>query len=60
MQPRITSPALTVPGTLETLQALGRTANQAAGQAGLPEATVNLVCQPASQINGPAVTKQEG
>jgi hypothetical protein len=60
MRPRIPSPVLTVPDALEALQALGKAANQAAGQAGLPEATVNLVCQPASQINGPAVTKQEG
>ncbi len=60
MQPRIPSPAPTVPVTLDALQAPGKAANQAAGQAGLPETTVNLVCQPASQINGPAVTKQEG
>ena len=51
---------MTVPGALEAPQAPGKAANQAAGQAGPPEATVNLVCQPASQINGPAVTKQEG
>jgi AhpD family alkylhydroperoxidase len=51
MQPRITSPALTVPGTLEALQALGNAANQAASQAVLP----NLVCLRASQINGCAL-----
>lgn len=55
MQPRIASPALTVPGVMEALQALGQAASQAASQSGLPEATINLVCLRASQINGCAV-----
>ncbi len=55
MQPRITSLAMTVPGALEALQALGKAANQAASQAGLPDATINLACLRASQINGCAV-----
>jgi AhpD family alkylhydroperoxidase len=55
MQPRITSPVMTVPGAMDALQALGKAANQAAGQAGLPDATINLVCLRASQINGCAV-----
>jgi AhpD family alkylhydroperoxidase len=55
MQPRITNPATTVPGLMDALQALGRAANQAASQAGLPETTINLVCLRASQINGCAV-----
>lgn len=55
MQPRITSPAMTVPGAMEALQALGKAANQAASQAGLPETTINLICLRASQINGCAV-----
>jgi AhpD family alkylhydroperoxidase len=52
MQSRIPSPALSVPGVMEALQALGKTAHQAASQVGLPEATINLVCLRASQING--------
>ncbi len=55
MQSRITSPSMSVPGVMEALQALTRAANQAASQAGLPEATINLVCLRASQINGCAV-----
>jgi AhpD family alkylhydroperoxidase len=55
MQPRITNPAMTVPGAMEALQALTKAANQAASRAGLPEATINLVCLRASQINGCAV-----
>ncbi|HEY6277750.1 MAG TPA: carboxymuconolactone decarboxylase family protein [Streptosporangiaceae bacterium] len=55
MQARIASPAMTVPGAMEALQALGKAANRAASQAGLPEATLNLVSLRASQINGCAV-----
>ena len=55
MQPRITSPALSVPGVLEALQALSSAANEAASQAGLPQTTIDLVSLRASQINGCAV-----
>jgi len=55
MHPRITNPAMAVPGALEALQALTKAANRAASQAGLPETTINLVCLRASQINGCAV-----
>jgi AhpD family alkylhydroperoxidase len=55
MQPRITNPAMAVPGVLEALQALTKAANRAASQAALPETTINLVCLRASQINGCAV-----
>src|SRR3954451_9289287 len=52
MHPRITNPAMAVPGVMDALQALSKAAKRAAGKAGLPEATVNLVCLRASQING--------
>src|SRR5713226_2365833 len=52
MQPRITSPALSVPGVLDALQALSKAANEAASQAGLPRTTLDLVSLRASQING--------
>jgi AhpD family alkylhydroperoxidase len=55
MQPRMTSPALSVPGVLDALQALGKAANEAASKAGLPQSTIDLVCLRASQINGCAV-----
>jgi AhpD family alkylhydroperoxidase len=48
MQPRIKNPAMTVPGALEALRALGFSATQA----GIPEATIQLVELRASQING--------
>jgi AhpD family alkylhydroperoxidase len=51
MQPRITNPALSVPGVLDALQALGA----AATAAGLPQSTVDLVHIRASQINGCSV-----
>src|SRR6266498_4368109 len=51
MQPRITSPALSLPGVLDALQALGA----AASQAGLPQTTTDLVHLRVSQINGCAV-----
>ena len=51
MQARISNPAVTLPGVLDALQALGA----AAGKAGLPQATINLVHLRASQINGCAV-----
>lgn len=55
MQPHITNPAMTVPGFMEALQALGKAAGQASSHAGLPRATVDLVCLRASQINGCAI-----
>jgi AhpD family alkylhydroperoxidase len=55
MQPRIPNPALSVPGVLDALQSLAQVANEAALQAGLPQATVELVNLRASQINGCAV-----
>lgn len=55
MRPRITSPALSVPGVLDALQALSKAANEAASQAGLPRSTFDLVSLRASQINGCAV-----
>jgi alkylhydroperoxidase family enzyme len=48
MQPRITSPAVSLPGVLDALQALGA----AASQAGLPQTTTDLVHLRVSQING--------
>ncbi len=55
MQPRMTNPAVHVPGVLEALQALSTAANSAARRAGLPQSTVDLVSLRASQINGCAV-----
>lgn len=55
MQPRITSPAMTVTGVMDALQALSKAAHRAADQAGLRQETVNLVALRASQINGCAV-----
>ena len=55
MQSRITSPAMSVPGVLDALQAFSKAGNQAAGQAGVPQETINLVALRASQINGCAV-----
>ncbi len=48
MNPRIESPALTVPGALQPLQAIAH----AARQADIPETTLYLVELRASQING--------
>jgi AhpD family alkylhydroperoxidase len=55
MQPRMTSPVLSVPGALDALQALGKAVNEAASKAGLPQSTIDLVALRASQINGCAV-----
>jgi AhpD family alkylhydroperoxidase len=55
MEHRMTSPAVSVPGVLNALQALTKAAHGAASAAGLPESTVNLVELRASQINGCAV-----
>jgi AhpD family alkylhydroperoxidase len=54
-QPRITSPALSVPGALDALLALSNVATDAASNAGLPRSTVELVHQRVSQINHCAV-----
>src|SRR6266513_1632282 len=55
MEPRISSPVLTVPGVMDALQALSRKATHTATQSGLPQATLGLVSVRASQINGCAV-----
>jgi AhpD family alkylhydroperoxidase len=55
MQSRILNPALGVPGVIDALQSLSKAADDAAGQAGLPHTTVELVNLRASQINGCAV-----
>src|SRR6266446_5374587 len=55
MQPRITSPAMSVPGALDALLALSNAANEAASRAGVPRTTIDLVHQRASQINHCAV-----
>jgi AhpD family alkylhydroperoxidase len=51
MNPRMTHPALIVPGAMEALQAVGA----AVGQGGVSPQTLELVCLRASQINGCAV-----
>ncbi len=51
MQPRIESPALTVPGAMAALQRLG----SAVRKADIPETTLYLIELRASQINGCAV-----
>jgi AhpD family alkylhydroperoxidase len=51
MQARMASPALSVPGAFDALQALGN----AAGHGELPQSIVNLVHLRASQINGCSV-----
>jgi AhpD family alkylhydroperoxidase len=55
MKPRLTSPALSIPGAFESLQALSKAATDAGTQAGLPQNTIDLVSLRASQINGCAV-----
>ncbi|MGH8997105.1 MAG: carboxymuconolactone decarboxylase family protein, partial [Acidimicrobiales bacterium] len=55
MEPRITSPAISVPSVAEAMQALGRAANDAAEAAGVPPTTIELIGLRASQINGCAV-----
>ena len=51
MQPRMSNPALTVPGALQALLAL----SSAASKAGVPSRTLDLVHLRASQINGCSV-----
>ena len=55
MEPRITNPAMSVPGVMDALQALSAAASAAAKAAGLPRTTTELVNLRASQINGCAV-----
>lgn len=55
MQPRITNPALSVPGALEALQAFGKAVHDAGTRAGLQRSTIDLVELRASQVNGCAV-----
>jgi AhpD family alkylhydroperoxidase len=55
MQSRISNPALSVPGVLDSLQSLSKAADDAASEAGLPHRTIELVNLRASQINGCAV-----
>ena len=51
MQPRISNPAMTVPGAMQALQQLGA----AARSAGVPATTLYLIEVRASQINGCSV-----
>lgn len=51
MEPRMKNPALTIPGAMEALQALGK----AIEKGGLPRITLELVHMRASEINGCAV-----
>ena len=51
MQPRIPNPAISVPGAMEALLALSKSATKA----GIPHHTLELVHLRASQINGCAV-----
>ncbi|MGH9091741.1 MAG: carboxymuconolactone decarboxylase family protein [Acidimicrobiales bacterium] len=55
MQPRMTNPALSVPGALEALQGFSKAARDAAEASGLPRSIIDLVELRASQINGCAV-----
>ncbi|NUP10287.1 MAG: carboxymuconolactone decarboxylase family protein [Polyangiaceae bacterium] len=51
MEPRMKSPVLTLPGTLEAILSL----NKATEEAGVPRATLELVHMRVGQINGCAV-----
>ena len=55
MQSRIENPARNAPGAMEALQSLAKVAHEAAANAGVPQATIDLVDTRASQINGCAV-----
>ena len=55
MEPRITSPALSLPGALEALQTFSKAVDKAAHEAGVPATTLDLIDLRASQINGCAV-----
>jgi len=51
MQPRMSHPAMTVPGAMDALQAVGKTVHDA----GVPPLTLELMHIRASQINGCSV-----
>ncbi len=55
MKPRMTSPVLSIPGVLESLQAISKSTADAGAQAGLSQDTIDLISLRASQINGCAV-----
>jgi AhpD family alkylhydroperoxidase len=55
MEPRITSPAISVPSVAEAMLALGKAATDAAEAAGVPTSTIELIGLRASQINGCAL-----
>ena len=55
MQPRIENPAQSAPGALGAMLSLAKVAEEAASNAGVPQATVDLIRTRASQINGCAV-----
>ena len=55
MKPRMTSPVLSIPGVLESLQAISKATADAGAQAGLSQDTIDLISVRASQINGCAV-----
>ena len=55
MEPRISSPSLSIPGALEALQAFSKAVDKAAREAGVSQTTLDLVDLRASQINGCAV-----
>jgi AhpD family alkylhydroperoxidase len=51
----MTSPVVSVAGSLDVLQSLGTLVREAAGNAGIPQSTIDLIELRASQINGCAV-----
>ncbi len=55
MPSRMKSPAISVPGVMEAMQALSKAASDAANEAGVPASTLELIGLRASQINGCAV-----
>jgi AhpD family alkylhydroperoxidase len=55
MKPRMTSAVLSIPGVLEGLQAVSKSATDAGKRAGLTQNIIELVNLRASQINGCAV-----
>jgi AhpD family alkylhydroperoxidase len=56
MKKRITNPAVSIPGAMEALQALG----EAVGKSGAPHSIVHLIGMRASQINGCGVCLDGG
>jgi AhpD family alkylhydroperoxidase len=55
MQPRIENVAQSAPGAMDALLSVAKAVNEAAANAGVPQATVDLIDTRASQINGCAV-----